>query len=182
MKQLICLVLFTLFVQVLSSQVFFTRSGQITFLSEAPLETIEAHNSKVTSVLDTKTGNIEFAVLIKAFSFEKALMEEHFNENYMESSKYPKAVFKGRIDNIDHMDFAKQNTYEASISGTMNIHNVTREITVQGTFTSAESINGSARFEIALADYDIQIPKVVADNISKTVDINVDLTYELLEK
>src|SRR5690349_23750589 len=78
---------------------FFTKSGQVTFSSKTSLENIEAHNKSVTCVLDVKTGNLQFAVLMKGFEFEKALMQEHFNENYVESHKYPKAEFKGQIVN-----------------------------------------------------------------------------------
>src|SRR5947208_1580392 len=78
---------------------FFTKSGRISFYSKAPLEDIEAENRSVTAVLDTKTGMVQFAVPMKAFEFEKALMQEHFNENYIESDKYPKAEFKGQVLN-----------------------------------------------------------------------------------
>nr|HQU57378.1 YceI family protein [Chitinophagaceae bacterium] len=76
---------------------YFTKNGKITFFSKASLENIEALNKSVTAVLDTKSGNIQFAVLMKGFEFEKALMQEHFNENYLESHKYPKAIFKGEV-------------------------------------------------------------------------------------
>ena len=92
-KNLFFLLLATLFCLNLSAQKFFTREGKISFYSDAPMEKIEAHNQQATSVIDIESGRMEFAVLIKAFQFEKALMQEHFNENYMESSKYPKATF-----------------------------------------------------------------------------------------
>src|SRR6186997_615274 len=82
-----------------------TRSGSISFYSDAPLEKIEANTRTAASVLDKKTGQVEFSVLIKSFSFRKALMQEHFNENYLESDKFPKSVFIGRIDDISKVDF-----------------------------------------------------------------------------
>ena len=87
---------------------YFTKTGKISFYSKATLENIEAHNRSVTAVLDSKTGNVQFSVSIKGFEFEKALMQEHFNENYMESTTYPKAKFKGKIDNISSVNFKKR--------------------------------------------------------------------------
>ena len=116
----------------LLSQKYFTRDGKITFLSEAPIETIEATNSKATSVIDISSGKIEFAVLIKAFHFEKALMQQHFNENYMESSKFPKATFKGKIDSVGQVDFGKDGTYEIMVSGDMTIHGICKPILAEG--------------------------------------------------
>ena len=82
----------------LLGQKYFTKDGKVSFYSDALMEKIEAHNTKAASVIDAENGQMEFAVLIKAFQFEKALMQEHFNENYMESSTYPKASFKGKIE------------------------------------------------------------------------------------
>src|SRR5687768_1772756 len=86
---------------------FFTKSGKVSFYSKAPLEDIEAHNKSVTAVLDTKTGNLQFALQMKGFEFEKALMEEHFNESYVESDKYPRADFKGQVLNNAAINYAK---------------------------------------------------------------------------
>ncbi|HKK88821.1 MAG TPA: hypothetical protein VJ917_08220 [Saprospiraceae bacterium] len=91
----------------LSAQKYFTRSGDISFFSQTPMENIEAHNYKATCVIDTETSRIQWAVLIKAFQFEKALMQEHFNENYMESSKYPKSTFEGALPGLSDLDLSK---------------------------------------------------------------------------
>src|SRR4051794_12837879 len=82
------------------AQKFYTKSGKISFNASSPLEKIEAVNDKATVVLDVSNGAMEVAVLMKAFAFEKALMQDHFNENYVESDKYPKATFKGTVVNI----------------------------------------------------------------------------------
>ncbi len=181
MKQ-IFLVFFALtfcFLGNLEAQKFFTRDGKVSFISDAPLEKIEAKNSNATSVLDTETGKLEFAVLVKAFQFEKALMQEHFNENYMESSKYPKAVFKGQIDNIIDVNFAKEGTYLIDVSGQLNIHGVTQNIKTSGKLViGGENIQATAVFKILVADYGIKIPKVVADNIAKEVEIMVNVDYK----
>jgi hypothetical protein len=172
-----------LFTNGLYAQKYFTRSGTITFTSEAPLEKIEAVNQKATSIMDIASGKMEFAVLIKAFQFEKALMQEHFNENYLESDKYPKAIFKGQIDNISSVDFSKDGTYPVKVSGDLTIHGVTKPVQSTGTLSIKDGkINGASTFEVAVADYEIKIPNIVKDNIAKTVEIIVAVDYELFEK
>ena len=104
-KFLFSLAIMALTIGSADAQKYFTRSGKISFYSDTPMEKIEAKNGSATSVLDTESGKMEFAVLIKGFQFAKSLMQDHFNENYMESSKYPKALFKGEISNIDDVDF-----------------------------------------------------------------------------
>lgn len=161
---------------------YFTKSGKIGFHSKAPLETIEAHNKSVTCVLDTKSGNLQFAVLMKGFEFEKALMQEHFNENYVESHKFPKAEFKGQIINTSDIDFTKEGSYEAKVKGKLTIRGETKDVETVGTI---RVINGkmaaNADFNIALEDYKIEIPKIVKENISKTVKISVDCTLDPLK-
>ncbi len=167
----------------LQAQKHFTRTGKITFSSEAPLEKIEASNQKATSIIDIATGKMEFAVLIKAFQFEKALMQEHFNENYMESDKYPKAIFKGTIADISAVDFSKDGNYPVKVKGKLTIHGETNEVEAEGTINVKDGkISAISTFEVAVADYKIKIPSVVKDNIAKTVQISVDMNYELFKK
>lgn len=167
----------------LSAQKIFTKTGEITFHSDAPMEKIEAVNSKATSVIDTESGAMQWSVLIKAFGFEKALMEEHFNENYMESSKYPKALFKGQIDNIAEIDFNTVGEFMVDVSGSLTIHGISKDISTKGLIKVTDSgINGTCNFKALLSDYNIEIPAVVADNISKTVDIFVNADYKKLEQ
>jgi len=143
-----------------SAQKYFTKTGEISFYSEAPMEKIEATNHKATSVIDTETGQMQWSLLIKAFSFEKSLMEEHFNENYMESSKFPKGIFKGRIDNIKEIDFSAPGNYPATISGTLEIHGEKKEITSEGEFKVTESgVEGQSEFVISLADFGKKLEK-----------------------
>ncbi len=167
----------------LNAQKYFTKNGKVTFLSDAPVEKIEAQNSKGTCVWDTESGAIEMAVLVKGFRFEKALMEEHFNENYMESSKYPKAVFKGKVENIDEIDLDSDGQYTGVLMGDLTIHGVTKPVSTNATFSvSGDSVTGEATFEIAVADYEIEIPKLVADNIAKVVSISVINDFQPLDK
>src|SRR5690606_1652063 len=110
-------------------------TGKVSFHSDAPLEKIEAHNASASTVLDAASGNLEWAVLIQGFQFEKALMQEHFNENYMESAKYPKAKFKGKVDNWSSVNLGKDGDYPVTVSGTMEIHGVSKPITAEGRIT-----------------------------------------------
>ena len=166
----------------LNAQKYFVREGKVSFYSDAPVEKIEASNNSATSVIDAESGKMEFAVLIKAFQFEKALMQEHFNENYMESSKFPKAKFKGMITNNAEVDYTKDGTYPVTVKGDLTIHGVTQPVEVSGEISVVNGIvNAKAKFEVAVADYDIKIPAVVQDNIAKTVLIDVDIeNYQVL--
>lgn len=179
---LILLCFFLISVSVAHSQKYFTREGKVKFSSEAPLEKIEAQNEKATSVLDATSGKLEFAILIKAFQFEKALMQEHFNENYLESSTYPKAVFKGEIQDKSKVDFSKDGTYEVTVTGDMTIHGVTKKVEAPAKIVVKNSeIGASSTFELTVADFNIKIPAVVRENIAKTVLVNVDVNYEPLK-
>ena len=142
-----------------------TRTGHISFHSETPMEKIEAHNHKSISVLDASTGAVEFAALMKGFEFEKALMQEHFNENYVESDKFPKAVFKGTLNGITADDLKKAGTKEVTAVGDMTMHGVTKPVTIKGTFTMEPTgaIKASSTFTIKPEDYNITIPGMVRE-------------------
>ena len=162
---------------------YFTRTGKLTFHSDASLEQIEASNSQVNTIIDAATGQIQFAALMKAFEFEKALMQEHFNENYVESDKFPKSVFKGKIENISQVDFTKDGTYPVKVSGQLTLHGITKGISSDGTVDIKNGIiHAKSTFNILLADFGIEIPKLVADKISKEVSITVNSEYRPLEK
>jgi polyisoprenoid-binding protein YceI len=160
----------------LHGQKYFTRSGKVSFYSDAPMEKIEAHNQQGTAVLDFGTGAMEFAVLIKSFQFEKALMQEHFNENYLESNQYPKSTFKGQVLDIKSINLKKDGTYKAKVKGNLTIKNVTKEVETEGVFVvSKGNVTAKANFNLAVADYNISIPKLVADKIAKIVAIKTDI-------
>lgn len=161
---------------------YFTKSGRIVFSSKTSMENIEAHNKSVTCVLDAKTGNMQFAVLMKGFEFEKALMQEHFNENYVESHKFPKAEFKGQVVNNSEINYSKDGSYPAKVKGKLTIHGETKEVETAGTVTVRDGkIKTDAAFNITLAEYKIEIPAIVKDNIAKSVNVNVDCTLEPLK-
>lgn len=184
MKRGIILILFVLvFNSIVSAQNFYTRNGKVTFVSKAPVENIEAVNNEVTSVLKTSKGEFGFVVLIKSFKFKKALMEEHFNENYMESNTYPKANFQGMITDLKTVSFEKDGSYSIKVKGDLTIHGITKNIEVPGTVVISQgNISINAKFNIKLKEYNIKIPSTVVNNISETVAITVDAKYEPYKK
>ena len=182
MKRILVLIAITFVFLATNAQKYMTRNGYIGFYSHTPIEDIKADNNQVASILDISTGEIVFQVLIKSFHFEKALMEEHFNENYLESEKFPKSTFKGKIVNISEVDFSKPGKYDVSVEGDLYIHDVTNKITVRGTLEIVSGgINANSKFNLTPEDYKINIPGVVRDNIAKTIEVTVTLTYTPVE-
>lgn len=166
------------------SQISFTKTGKVEFDATAASspERIEATTHAATAVLDTRNGQLQFSILIKSFAFERALMEEHFNENYMESDKYPKAEFKGNVLNMAATDFAKDGTYQVKVKGKLTLHGESRDIETEGKLqVRGSSIQATASFQITLADYKISIPGLVADKVAKTARISIDCKLEPLK-
>jgi polyisoprenoid-binding protein YceI len=156
-----------------------SKNGKISFYSKAPMEDIEAHNLNAISVLDKKTGQMEFSVLMKGFEFQKALMQEHFNENYVESDKFPKAIFKGHITDIAQVNFSKDGTYPVSVSGKLTLHGETRDVSAKGNLiVDKGGLSASSEFNIVLEEFKIIIPGIVKDKIAKNVKIVVSAKYE----
>lgn len=181
----IALAFFVLFIMAINvnAQKYITKNGKISFYSDGPLEKIEAHNSQVNSALDSETGDFVFKVLMKSFIFEKALMQEHFNENYVESDKFPNSTFKGKVTNMKDIDFSKEGTHEADIEGKLTIHGITQNVVEKGTFiVSKDGIQGKSKFMIAIADYDISIPGAVTGKIAEEIEIIVDVLLKPYKK
>ena len=174
--------LLALQVSVAAQDKFFTKNGKISFVSKGAIETIEAIHKSITCVLDSKSGLLQFAVLMKGFEFRKALMQEHFNENYVESSKYPKSEFKGQIVNNGEIDYTKEGSYKAKVKGKLTLHGETRDVEADGTIIVKNgSVNANSVFTILMSDYKIAIPNVVKDNMSNTVTITVVCPMEPLK-
>jgi hypothetical protein len=166
----------------LSQEKYFTKTGRIEIFSKSPMEDIEAKNKSVAAILDTKTGAFQFSVLMKGFEFEKALMQEHFNENYVESDKYPKAEFKGAITNHSEINYVKDGTYPVKVSGQLTMHGVTKNVQTTGTLKiDGGKIDAISTFNIKLSDYQIKIPAVVKDKVSNNIKITVDCKLEPLK-
>lgn len=157
---------------------FLDKTCNVSFVSTTPLEKIEGNNTSAISVLDIATGAMEFAVLIKAFEFRQALLQEHFNENYMESEQFPKASFKGQIKDNTKVDYKTDGTYPVDVAGTLTIHGVSKQITTQGNIKVVSgNIQGLASFSVKPEDYNIAIPGVVKDKIAKDIAITVEANY-----
>ena len=161
------------------AQKYYTKNGSISFYSKAALEDIKADNNQVMAVINTQSGELQFSLLTKGFHFKKALMEEHFNADYMESDKFPKATFKGAITDIAKVNFSKDGNYAVTVSGDLTIHGVTQKTTANGNIAVKDGkIAGSSTFNITVADYGISIPKIYRDNIAKTIAITVACNYD----
>lgn len=179
MKTLHCfLILLFLMHSTWAQKRYYTKTGTVSFAAGTAIEDIDAVNKSTTSVFDAATGQIEFAVLIKGFEFKRSLMQEHFNENYMESDQFPKSTFKGKIVNPEQLTLQKDGKYPVLVKGTLDMHGVKKDIEANGSFTvTGENITGTAAFTIALSDFNIEIPSLVKDKISKTVNIKVTCPY-----
>ena len=156
-------------------QLYSTSNGEITFYSHAPLEDIEATNKQVSCAIDLSKGQMAFSMLMNAFQFEKALMQEHFNERYVESHKYPKATFAGSIEDIDKIDLSKAGSYNVTVSGKLSIHGVTQTVSSKGTLKIGDdkTLTANSTFTINLEDYKVKIPTMYIDNISESIEIKV---------
>jgi len=159
---------------------FLTKKGMISFFSETPIENIEAQNNQVLSIVDASSGKMAIAILMKSFMFKKALMQEHFNENYVESDKYPKATFKGDIIDFDNITTSE---ITLAIKGNLTIHGKTKEITIEAvTKKTDEVIEMTGNFFINLSDFDVKIPSVVKNNISEKIKVSFRLYHKTYKK
>ncbi|MEZ5046458.1 MAG: YceI family protein [Chitinophagaceae bacterium] len=175
MKKILFLLLVASFAGQLQAQRYMTKTGTAVFTSKATLETIEGTNKASAFVLDTKNGALNALIKIKSFVFDKQLMQEHFNENYMESNKFPEAKFKGNIKNTSQINFTKDGEYQADIVGQLTIHGVTKNITEKARLIIKNGkITLSGSFSVLLSDYEIKIPGAVKDKIAKSVKIDID--------
>jgi len=164
-----------------AQNVYSTKTGNSTFFSKAPLEDIDAHNDKVGAVLNITTNEVKVVVSIKNFEFKKALMQEHFNDDYLESDKYPDATYNGKIN--ETVDYAKDGVTEVITTGKIKIHNVEKEVTNKGTVTVKNGIiTIHSEFYIALKDYNITIPRMVFKNIAENILVKVDCPLKLFVK
>lgn len=180
MKKYISIFLFLLIpIFAMSQDKFISRNGSVQIYSKTPMETIDATNSQVASAIDAGKGTIAFDVIIKSFKFKKALMEEHFNENYMNSDKFPKSTFKGSFPGFDLKNFSKNGSYNVTVEGDLTIHGVTKKIKEKGTLDIKDGkITAKSKFNVKPQDYGIEIPSVVKDKIASLIEISVNIPYD----
>lgn len=178
MKKLAILLLLCCSHLLMNAQPLITRTGYISFYSKTPLEDIKAENKQANAAIDLSKKSIACVALMKGFLFPKALMQEHFNENYVESDKYPKASFAGSY--TGDVDPAKDGTYKVILKGNLTLHGVTRSIEAPAVMeVKAGKLTGTSHFKIKPADYNIRIPALVKDKIAQHMDITVKVDYNL---
>ncbi|MEQ8241144.1 MAG: YceI family protein [Cyclobacteriaceae bacterium] len=159
------------------AQKFKSDSSYVRFFSEAPLENIEAVNIKGASIIDLSNGNFAFSVPVNQFRFDKSLMEEHFNENYLETEKFPKTTFTGSFKPADLVNGEQT----VSAIGEFNLHGQTKPVNIEGTVIKDNGqVTIKAVFDIKLVDYKIKIPKAVFYNIAEEVEVTVYFEYKEL--
>lgn len=155
-----------------AQKVFGTRNGKISFISPTD-EDVKATNNEVASRL-ADNGQITFSALIKGFKFRYAEMQEHFNDQYLESNKFPRADFKGNIVNLKDVNFTKDGTYKVTVKGDLTMHGVTKNLTANGTI----EIKGgkpvaSCKFVILMKDFNVN-----ASSITEKVNVEVNCTFQ----
>ena len=155
---------------------FFTKDAKINFNSSTPLEDIVAESDQATTIIDIDKNEVVFSVLTTSFKFRRALMEEHFNENYMESSKFPKAKFSGKF--ITPIDWKEEKPVVADVKGELTMHGVAKEVTLKAQITPGKNkIIATAELKITPEMFNIAIPSAVRDKIAKEVSIKIDAIY-----
>ena len=157
---------------------YWSRSGTLTFEASMPaFEEVKATNENVTAILNSTDGSFASLALVKGFRFKNALMEEHFNESYIESSRFPKAIFRGNIMNFDVQNLNKS----YPLRGTLELHGKTNPVAVKiNIFKDGNDFNCSGEFTVSATDYDIEIPKIVHNKVSDEVHIKFD--FQLIKK
>lgn len=173
-----CLLIFVVQLNTLNAQkVMISKSSDISFFSKTPLRDIEADNKATTSLINLDTKDIAIKIPVKSFVFPNKLMQEHFNENYLETEKYPFSSFRGKIN--ESLDLEKDGKYNVTATGKITLHGVEKSQTFKGTATIKEKkITLDSIFEVSLADYNIDIPKIVFEEIAEKVKVTFKINYE----
>lgn len=157
-------------------EIYVCKNAVVSLYSKAPIEDIDARSDKGSSVFNATTGDIAFSVPVRSFQFDKSLMQEHFNENYMESDKYPLAAFKGKI--TDKPDLTRDGSYPVTATGTLDVHGVKQSKTIKGSIVvNNGAITISSEFMVACKDHQIDIPTLVFSNIAENIRVRVAATY-----
>jgi hypothetical protein len=176
MKNLILIAFIALGQTVLGQDIFIARNGEVSFFSETPLENISALNKNGTALLNIKTGDVAIKMQTAQFVFPNKLMEEHFNENYMESEKYPTATFTGKV--VETIDFSKEGIYAVSAKGILLMHGVKKERTLAGKLTVTKmGILLICDFNVPLTDHKIEVPKLVFEKIAEVIAVKTKFNF-----
>ncbi|MBA3705437.1 MAG: YceI family protein [Bacteroidetes bacterium] len=166
---------------VMFSQIYMAKTCEINLFSAAPLENIEAVNKAAKPLINTATNDVQVKVVITAFVFEKPLMQEHFNENYMESDKFPNAFFKGKIN--EKINWTKDGEYKVTVTGKLTMHGIEKDRTIDGVVKiNGSQINISSKFNVHIADHKIEVPSLYVQNVAEDVEIKLNATLEPYKK
>jgi polyisoprenoid-binding protein YceI len=160
---------------------YVSTNTHIKFFSTTPVEDIEANNYTAISSINPATGDVIFSVPMQGFEFEKALMQKHFNQDkFLDTRQFPRASLKGKITNIDKINFEKDGKYEADVEGELTIRGVTNSIKEKGTITvKGSTVEVGSKFDVTLADYGITFVKgKPSSNIAKTVEVTIRAEYQ----
>lgn len=156
-----------------AQDIYSSKTATISFFSTTPVENIDANSGVVVTAMNTKTNMLFIKVPIQSFQFKKALMQDHFNEDYLESDKYPDATFSGKVN--ETVDYTKEGSNNVTLTGKLTIHNVAKDTTVAGTVTvNSGHILMHADFPVKLADYNITVPKLVFEHIAQVIKVTFD--------
>ena len=183
MKQFIVLLLIITSISVQAQDKYLTKSGSLEFEASVPsFEEVKAKNESVTAILNTENGEIAALLLVKGFRFKNALMEEHFNENYAESDVYPKATFKGEINNFSLDKYVDSKNQKITIEGVIEFHGQSKQLSNIEAIISLEDevITLDGTFTVQASDFKIDIPKIVKNKLSN--DVQVTFNFELNKK
>jgi hypothetical protein len=181
MKKLFLILLIGLSGKSLTAQIYIAKTCEISFFSASPLEDIQAVNKSSKPIINTSTNDVAVKIAINGFQFEKALMQEHFNEDYMETEKFPSATFKGKIN--EKVDWTKDGEYKVTVTGKFSIHGVEKEKTIEGLVKiKGDEINISSKFNIHIADYNIKVPSLYVQNIAEDVEVKLNAALEPYKK
>jgi len=155
---------------------YISKNVNINLFSGALIEDIKASSSTGLSVYNAATGELDFSVTISTFKFDKAFMQQHFNSDYMESDKYPRAIFKGKIQ--EHVDVTKDGNYPVNATGNLTVHDITKARTIQGSLTVKNGvISMASEFIVKCADHRIDIPQILFYHIAEDIKVNISATY-----
>lgn len=183
MKQFLILPAFLLIFNFSSAQnkLYNSNKSEFSFFSKTPLEDIEAKNTRASSIINLLNRELVVRITVSQFQFKNRLMQQHFNENYLESEKFPYATFKGKIN--EEIDLSKSGIYSVSASGILNIHGIDQNRKLIGRLTVGEnSLLLETTFEVQLIDHKIDIPKLVFKKIAEKIDVTANISYVPYQK
>ena len=181
MKKLTQVLLFTLIAGYAQAQIYLAKECEISFFSKTAARDIEGVNKSAKPILNTANGEIAVKITIQGFKFTDPLMQEHFNENYLESDKIPTSTFSGKVN--EKIDYTKDGENKVTVTGKISIHGVERQITLNGTLTvKGGSVLLDTKFMVHLDDYKIKRPSIVLADLAEDIEVKLKATLEAYKK